>query len=99
MADWEGFPVDIGALRRVFDLLVTHVSSNSGPTVTIKEDYYWSIERSLRLNPYVVPAEFTVGQLTDNWQTLQSMNDSNVISYGLVWLAEVLREIGESNPC
>ncbi len=96
MTDWAGFEVDIEELRRVFELLATHLASVSGPTVTVREDYYWSIERSLRLNPCSEPSSFSLGQLTDDWLTLQKMDESNTVSYGFVWLAEILRELGET---
>jgi hypothetical protein len=96
VTDWAGFDVDVEELRRVFELLATHLASVAGPTITVKEDCYWSIERSMRLNLHTEPSKFSIGMLTDNWSTLREMDESNTFSYGFVWLAEILRELGET---
>ncbi len=36
-------------------------------------DYYWSIDKEERYNPYAVPEHLTLGQLTDACRRLNSL--------------------------
>ena len=36
-------------------------------------DYYWSIDKDERYNPYAVPEHLTLGQLTDACRRLNSL--------------------------
>ena len=42
-------------------------------------------------------SEFTIGQVSESWENLRGMLEdrSKALGYGLVWLADVLRAIGD----
>ena len=67
-------------------------------SVAISVDYYWSIPREQRLDVTKEPTEHTLGQLSDDLSELTRIDDdeAEVISYALVWLSSVLRELGET---
>ena len=70
-------------------------------SVTIPDDYYWDVPMALRYDPYQEPHEHTIGQLSADLQELDRMmsGDRPMIGYGLVWLAAVLRRVGEISNC
>lgn len=84
-------------LRRVFELLIRHVEQTSNADLAIANDYFWSIPEPARYDVYNEPTEFTIGQVSESWNNLQGMLDdeSKALGYGLVWLADVLRAIGD----
>ena len=91
--------IDLEELRNLFNLLVTHIEQNVGMELDVHEDYYWNIPSPDRYDVYSNPDMLTVGQLTEDLQQLQKISDgvSEPIGYGLVWLASIIRKIGEDN--
>ncbi|MGH8241633.1 MAG: hypothetical protein ACREXP_32065 [Steroidobacteraceae bacterium] len=87
--------VDTQALRAVCERLLDHLERTVGASVDLDADYFWSIEPAARFDMESEPSSFTIGQLSDCWTNVQSMDDDSILSYGLVWLAEILRTIGE----
>lgn len=67
-------------------------------SVDLREDYYWSIPRQQRLDVTKEPTEHTLGQLSDDLNELARIDNGEVepVSYALVWLSSVLREVGET---
>jgi hypothetical protein len=91
--------VPVEQLRQVFELLVHHVAQRSGADLVTSKDYFWSLPPSSRYDVYSEPSEFTVGQVSEAWGNLQELlaDESKVLGYGLVWLADVLRAIGDES--
>lgn len=87
--------VPVDQLRRVFELLIAHATD--GTSLEISNDYFWSIPSPERYDVYARPGELTIGQVSEAWENLQGMleDESKVLGYGLVWLAEVLRAAGD----
>ena len=88
-------------MRAVADALFSHLETNGVTSVTISEDYYWEIPAVSRYDPYEAPREHTLGQLSDDVAELDRMIDGErpMLGNRLVWLATVLRRIGESAKC
>ncbi len=63
-------------------------------------DYYWNIPVAEKYDIYNKPANFDIGQISDDWQELVDMSSSedDPILYNFVWLASVLRAVGEIDP-
>jgi len=89
--------VQVDELRRVFELLMAHVAKNNVGQLATSRDYFWSIPTPDRYDVYKEPSEFTIGQVSESWENLRGMLEdrSRVLGYGLVWLADVLRAIGD----
>jgi len=93
--------VNIDKLRAVANALLSHVESHRGNAVTLSEDYYWDVPAAVRYDPYEKPKEHTLGQLSDDMAELTRMinGERPIIGYGLVWLAAILRRLGEAVEC
>jgi hypothetical protein len=76
---------------------MSHVEASGVKEVEIDEDFYWSIPPETRYSPYEDPGEPTLGQLSDDLSELRAManGQKDVVGYGLVWLASILRRLGE----
>ncbi len=87
--------IEIKELKAITLCLLDHLE-NECESIEINEDYYWTIPPTQRYDPYKKPKCDELGQLSTEWKDLQRMKRENSnISYGLVWLGEILRNIGE----
>ena len=84
-------------LQAATDKLFAHFKETDVDSVELAEDYYWWISKEQIYNPNTEPTEFTIGQLSDDWNELRKMLDgkSDPLGYHLVWLSAILRAIGE----
>ncbi|MCK2029465.1 hypothetical protein KZC54_06945 [Microbacterium sp. KSW4-6] len=67
-------------------------------TVRVGEDYFWSIPADQLYDVTAAPSGLTIGQLSESFDNIRELDTSpdRAISYGLVWLSDLLRAIGQS---
>ncbi len=84
-------------LRNIFDRLVTKLEAEGHQTIELTQDYYWDIQAPARYKMYETPGNPSIGQLSDEWSSLQRVlnGESEPLNYNLIWLAAILRAIGE----
>lgn len=84
-------------LRRACELLLCHLEATEQPEFEISDDYYWSIHQDEAYNPKISPSDMTLGQLSDDWGEIRALLDGQrePVGYALVWLASILKKIGE----
>ena len=89
--------VSIDELRQATEVLLDHLRTVRGDLVEIEDRMFWSVPEEVRYNVYEEPSDLTIGQLSDSLSSALSMavGDRDPLSYGLVWLADVIRAIGE----
>lgn len=89
--------VSTNELHRATALLLRHLEHSGQKEFEISEDYYWNISPAARYDPYNEPKEITVGQLSDDWSEVKHILEGQrePLGYALVWLAAVLRRVGE----
>jgi hypothetical protein len=93
--------VSIDRLRAISDALLAHLERKGINSVTISDDFYWDVPAEIRYDQYQEPTRHTIGQLSDDLNELNRIADGAVpiIGYGFVWLAAVLRRVGETANC
>ena len=91
--------VTLEDLRAVTERLYDHLASQGHQELDVPDVHYWSIPREQRVDRYEEPTDLTIGQTSDDWERLRRIRtgESEVVGYALVWLASVLREIGEQH--
>lgn len=91
--------IKLEELRDVTNRLYDHLASQGRGTIELPDVHYWSIPRHQRVNRYDEPNEFSIGLISDDWEELRKIHagESEAIGFALVWLASVLREIGEQH--
>lgn len=88
--------ISLSDLRDVTNRLLNHLEEVEGDSVALERDYFWSVPAPGVYNVYSKPDDLTVGQLSECWVSLQQLlADGGDVSYALVWLADILRAIGE----
>ncbi|MFD7261692.1 hypothetical protein [Streptomyces sp. NPDC059874] len=96
----EPLQIPIDQLRRVVDAALRHVEASAGPTVTLKEDYFWSVPNDSLHDVFNEPGDLTIGRLSESWQHLEDLlaHQDQAVGHHLVWLADVIRAIGRDIP-
>ena len=91
--------IAVEQLKAAAEMLLSHLQESGLKTIEIAEDFYWDVPTDNRYDQYEKPTQHTVGQLSDDVSELQQMlaGDTPVLGYGLVWLAAVLRRVGETS--
>lgn len=89
--------IQISDLREVCEQLFSHLETNGHTSIEITDDYYWHIIKEQKYDPYRQPNDLTLGQLTDDWIELKKITEgkSEPLGYAFVWVASILRAIGE----
>jgi hypothetical protein len=89
--------IKVSELARVTTLLYEHLEEKIGESFTLSVDYYWNIPSPEVYDLDKEPTALTIGQVSDDWGELKKLlePDGDELSYHLVWLAAVLRAIGE----
>jgi hypothetical protein len=88
----EVLRISVADLRAVFEGLIAGLDDE----VEVSADYFWSVPTAELTDVYQEPRQLTIGQVSEAWSSLLAMKDdeSTALTYGLVWLADVLKVIG-----
>lgn len=89
--------VSTSELRTICERLLAHLDELKVEIVDIPYDIYWDVPQTSRYDPYQEPKEYTIGQLTDDWAELRKVlqGTNEPLGYHFVWLAAILRAVGE----
>lgn len=84
-------------LQEIFEVLLQNIREKGVESVFLDIDYYWNVPQDQIYDPYNKPDELDLGQLSDDWQELKRVIQAKKepLGYHLVWLAAILRAIGE----
>ncbi|MDX3770705.1 hypothetical protein OG963_02705 [Streptomyces sp. NBC_01707] len=95
--DSEPLQIPLDRLRNAFELALQHIEASAGSAVALEHDYFWSVPGDELYDVANEPRTITIGQLSESWQHLEDLlSDPNrAVDHHLVWLADVLRAIGQ----
>jgi len=84
-------------LREAANLLFDHLVKAGQQKVSLPHDYYWNVPKEAEYDPYKQPTSLTLGQLSEDLKELKGLlkGDKEPLAYALVWLASILRAVGE----
>ncbi|MFD0396800.1 hypothetical protein ACFVHI_01775 [Kitasatospora sp. NPDC127121] len=97
--DSEPLQIPLDQLRRAFELALHHIEASAGSTVAVERDYFWSVPGDELYDVPNEPKTITIGQLSESWHHLEHLltDPDRIVGYHLVWLADVLRAIGQDH--
>lgn len=103
LQEGEGYMrIYLSEIKKVSEVLLNYLNESGRDYLDLNNDYYWFIDKKEVYDPYNEPvsSNCTLGQLTDDWKNLKKIGDKEdePIGYALVWLASILRAIGEDVP-
>jgi hypothetical protein len=86
-------------LRRASNALFDYLDRTEQREFEIDEDFYWVVAEEERYAPYVEPKTWLMGQLSDDVGEIKRIANGSGVPVGraLVWLAAVLRRVGETS--
>jgi hypothetical protein len=89
--------IRVAELREICEKLLRFMEDQELDILELPVDYYWNIPKKQVYDPYIRPTEIDLGQLADDWNELRKMakSDEEPLMYHLVWLAAILRSIGD----
>ena len=94
--------IQISELKKLSEKLLNYISDSGHEFVDISNDFYWHIDKTKIYDPYSEPnsSDCTLGQLSDDWDNLKNIlnNENEPIGFALVWLASIMRSVGEEIP-
>ncbi len=67
--------VTINEPRIAAKKLLDHLADSGHTKVSLENDYYWFISKADRYNVYRQPSEWTIGQLSDDWNELKQIGE------------------------
>ena len=74
--------IELEDLVRVLKVVIQHVKEQRQGPVEISEDYYWEINQAQLYDPTKDPSDFSLGQLSDDWQRLSQVLDGEAPPIG-----------------
>ncbi|QES46980.1 hypothetical protein DEJ50_03040 [Streptomyces venezuelae] len=95
--DSEPLQIPLDRLRQAFELALQHIEASAGDAVALEHDYFWSIPGDELYDVPNEPRTITIGQLSESWQHLEDLlaDPNRAVGHHLLWLADVLRAIGQ----
>ena len=90
--------IDTQELRGIAERLFTHLDTLGYSSVELDKDFYWHVPTAALYDQYEPPEGLDVGQLSEDWEKLQSIQESSMppVTDALAWLAAMLRAIADS---
>ncbi|MCX4986648.1 hypothetical protein [Streptomyces sp. NBC_00572] len=95
--DSEPLRIPLDQLRTAFELALQHIEASAGSAAALEHDYFWSVPGDELYDVPNEPKSITIGQLSESWQHLEDLlaDPNRAVGHHLVWLADVLRAIGQ----
>lgn len=88
--------IPVSTLKRSAEILLEHLEGIEGDSLFLDKDYFWAISPEQLYDVFHEPSDFTIGQLSECLERVEAIIEqpADVTSYGLVWLAELMRAAG-----
>ncbi len=85
-------------LRAFLDVILKRLEERGKESVDLEKDFYWHVPTAAWSDPYNEPKELTMGQLSDDLSELRRIasGEADPLGYAAVWLAAILRAVGEN---
>ena len=87
--------IAVDDLKRALDILLARVAVNG--IVRVDRDAFWAVPSQDAYDIYREPSELTIGMVSESMANISALllEPDRAIDHGLVWLAEVLRAVGD----
>ncbi len=90
--------IDVETLEKAFQIILAYLEKVEVTSIEVDKDFYWDISPEQRYAPYQDPKDLSLGQLSSDWEHIQKIASGNEepIAYSLVWLASLMKYLGEN---
>lgn len=91
--------INVDELQEALTTLLLRLKDYRGDGVELKEDYYWDFCSDEMFDFSKKPVDFSIGQLTDDWETIKNnVKSDTLIAYDLERLSKILIVLSIENP-
>lgn len=91
--------IKLDSIEQMISIILKKYKNINGDEIEIESDYYWTFDENEIYNVNEEPKDFSIGQLTDDWETLKhSFNSDNLIPYDLQRIASILKALSIEVP-
>ena len=91
--------IKLNELKICMNKIISYMESSCADEIDPKQDMYWYIQPEACYDPYKDPniKDLTLGQISFDIDELKKIaaGEAEVTAYHLIWLANVLRSIGD----
>jgi hypothetical protein len=89
--------IETKELRKIFNILVDNLETTGQSVADLPWDFYWETSKEYRYKPYDEPKEYSLGQLSGDWEELLKIANGDMppVGYALKWLSAILCAVGE----
>ncbi|NQX38117.1 hypothetical protein SAMN05421820_101124 [Pedobacter steynii] len=86
-------------IEQMISVLLLRYKEANGNEIEIENDFYWDFASNEIYNPMEEPKDLSLGQLTDDWDTLRhSFLSDNLIPYDLQRISNILKALSIEKP-
>lgn len=91
--------IKLEEIEQMVSTLLSEYRKTVGSEIEINNDFYWDFSSNEIYNPNEEPKDLSLGQLTDDWETLKdSFASDNLIPYDLQRVSNILKALSIEKP-
>ncbi|MBB2145781.1 hypothetical protein GM921_09805 [Pedobacter sp. LMG 31464] len=91
--------IKLADLEKMLSTILLNYKEMYGNEIKIENDYYWAFDEKEIYTINEEPNDFSLGQLTDDWETLQhNFKSDNLIPYDLQRISSILTALSIEKP-
>jgi len=91
--------LNLDNIEQMISTILLKYKEFHGNEIEIESDYYWRIDEKETYDVNKEPRDFSIGQLTDDWETLQkSLQSDDLIPYDLQRISNMLQALSIEKP-
>jgi|SRR5215213_1063597 len=89
--------ISVADLRQISNLLFDYLENTDTQSFGLEKDFYWQVPEREKYDPYRQPADLLLGQLFDDWESLQKLRSgTEPIMHHFAVLGAILTYLGDS---
>lgn len=90
--------INIDQIIKITTHLLLKLKEHKGNEIELESDFYWDISLEEIYNPYKNPEDVTLGQLSDDLETVRkALESGDSIPYDLKKVSEIIKALSIEN--
>ena len=91
--------VKLEDIQQMISAILLNYKEVCGSEIELENDYYWKVDEKEIYAVNAEPKDFSLGQLTDDWETLQnSFKSDDLVPHDLQRLSNILTALSIEKP-
>lgn len=91
--------VKLEDMEQMISIILRQYKEFYGDEIEMENDFYWKLDENVLYAPNMEPRDFSLGQLSDDWDTLQnSAKSGDLVPYDLQRISNILTALSIEKP-